>query len=132
MVMPPAVIIHGIDDLRLVLATKQACTIFSARHAASYGGCLWWQSLLGHAPAGQIHVLDCGDEAGRALEALQLGLPGLVLDEANPAFALVAELAARQGADLYSTRPRALDLAATNAAWHLNAWLAGDIGKASR
>jgi hypothetical protein len=55
-------------------------------------------------------VLDCADSPGHALAALRAGMRLLVLDPACPAFAAVAGAAAELGAEVWPTRPPALDL----------------------
>ena len=80
--------------------------------------------LIDAAGASKISFLDCDVAAGRALEALRLGLHGIVL-RPQPGFATVAEIAAAQGAVLLPHAPPALDLAQPGACRHLQAWLGG-------
>jgi hypothetical protein len=70
-------------------------------------------------------LLDCADAPGRALEALKLGLGGIVLNCPQASFAVVAEIAAAQGAFLLSQAPPALDLGQCGANRRLEAWLTG-------
>ncbi len=88
-----------------------------------YAGCLWWSALLAAAGWTGPALLDCGDAPGRALEALKLGATGIVLGCPPPAFAVVAGIAADQGAMLLAAAPPALDLAQRGAARSLAAWL---------
>ncbi|HVE20693.1 MAG TPA: hypothetical protein VNC39_01850 [Acidocella sp.] len=68
--------------------------------------------------------MDCDTDAGRALEALRLGLLGIVL-RPQPSFATVAEIAAAQCAVVLRQAPPALDLAQPGADRRLRAWLGG-------
>jgi DNA-binding NarL/FixJ family response regulator len=120
--LPPAVIVHGPADVQAVLAAGAAATLLSGPAAAGYAGCAWWRALTRDFTAGP-HFLDCGDQAGRALEALRLGLPGIVLAAPDAVFAAVREMAA--GATLVlATAPPALDMARRGAARRLAGWLA--------
>jgi len=123
MFLPPAVIVHGLGDARRALAAGRAVTLVSAPGAASFSGCLWWARLLEAAAFDGPALLDCGPASGRALEALRLGLRGIVLSCPQPAFAVVAELAAAQNATLLAAAPAALDLGEAGAARRLAAWL---------
>lgn len=121
MTLPPAVVIHGPDHLRLALAPGRAVTLLSAPGAALYAGALWWRSLVGG--SGQADVLDCAAAPGRALEALACGCPALVLAPC-PAWEAVAERALAQSALLLAARPTALDLAHCHRPAEIAAWLA--------
>jgi hypothetical protein len=122
MVLPPAVIVHGLDDALAALAPAKPVTMLSAPGAAGYGGCLWWAALM-RAAEQKFSLLDCGDAPGRAVEALRLGLPGIVLRcEAN-IFAAVAGIAAEYGAVLLRQAPPALDMGVRGAERRLAAWL---------
>jgi hypothetical protein len=123
MVLPPAVIIHGLADARLALSHRRPVTLLSAPAAALYGGCLWWFSLIEAAETGYPSLLDCADAPGRAIEALRMGVPGIVLGCEPELFAQVAELAQLQGALLLADAPPALDLAGRGAGRKLAAWL---------
>ncbi len=98
-------------------------TLLSAPGAALYAGCLWWQALLRAAETDNMAFLDCADAPGRAVEALRLGLPGVILDCEKPLFEAVAGIAAAQKAVLLQAAPPALDLAVRGAERKLNAWL---------
>jgi hypothetical protein len=125
MEIPPAIIIHNLAHARLALADGRPVTLLSAPGAAVYAGCLWWRELLAEAAFDGTALLDCADAPGRALEALKLGLHGLVLRCPPAAFAVVAELAAAQGALLLADAPPALDLGQYGAIRRLPAWLNG-------
>jgi hypothetical protein len=123
MVLPPAVIIHGLPHARLALAPGRPVTLLSAPGAALYAGCLWWQALIAAAQTDSPHFLDCADAPGRAVEALKLGLPGLILTCEEALFAAVANIAQAQGAALLAAAPPALDLALHGSERSLCAWL---------
>lgn len=127
--IPPAVIVHGMRDVRAALGPGLAVTLLSAPAAAGYMGCLWWQQMLLQAGFAGPAFLDCGDAPGRALEALRLGLGGLILRCDPQRFAIVAEIAAAQGAVLLGQAPPALDLGQAGAARHLRAWLGDETSK---
>jgi hypothetical protein len=123
MVLPPAVIIHGLPHARLALAQGRPVTLLSAPGAALYAGCLWWQALIEAAETDSQHFLDCADAPGRAVEALKLGLPGIILSCEAALFTAVASIARAQGAVLLAAAPPALDLAVRGAERKLCAWL---------
>ncbi len=123
--LPPAVIVHGLADARLALAQARPVTLLSAPGAACHAGCLWWHSLLRASQTPYLALLDCADSPGRALEALRMGLKGIVLGCDAGLFTAVLEPAAIYGALLLPRAPPALDLAARGAARGLPAWLAG-------
>ncbi len=123
MVCPPAVIIHGLADARLALSWRRPVTLLSAPAAGLYAGCLWWQALIAAAETDGPAFLDCADAPGRAVEALRLGLRGVVLNCEPLLFEAVAGIARAQGAVLLANAPPALDLASHDAARRLEAWL---------
>jgi hypothetical protein len=124
----PAVIVHGIFDARAALAAGRKVTLLSAPGAALFGGCFWWRALMAEAGFTGVSLLDCADAAGRAVEAIRLGLPGVVLEGGIPAYGAVAILAAEAGAMILPAAPPALNLGKRGAARQLNAWL-DDTGR---
>jgi hypothetical protein len=123
MQLPPAIIIHSLEDARLALAPGRPVTLLSAPGAALYGGCLWWAALLRQAGAQDVSLFDCAAAPGRALEALRLGLLGIVLTCEPVAYNVVAGIAAAQGAVLLPAAPLALDLADPGGKRRLSSWL---------
>ncbi len=119
----PAVIVHGLDDAQAALAPRRPVTLLSAPGAAVFGGCLWWRSLMAAAGYEGVSLLDCADAAGRAAEALRLGLPGVVLSPRAPSFAVVQGLARDAGALILPAPPPALDLGKNGAVRQLTAWI---------
>lgn len=131
---PPAVVIHSLADARLVLDAAGALPVvlLSAPDAACFMGAAWWLALMHAATAGRpcavIDVLDCGDAAGWAMQALRLGQKRLIVDPACPQFDAVLERAVTTGATIGTIRPPALDLAQHGAGRKLLGWLAGTSG----
>ncbi len=130
MLLPPAVIVHGLPDARAALRPGRTVTLLSARGAALYAGALWWRELVAAARAGHPatpaqDVLDCADAPGAAMAALRAGQILLVLDVACPGFAAVQGAAATLGAHVLPQPPPALDLADAGAQRRLARWLAG-------
>ncbi len=123
--LPPAVIVHSLADAKAALAPGRPLTLLSAPGAAQFAGCLWWRALLAAADFSGPALLDCSSAPGRALEALHLGLGGVVLCAPARAFSLVAQLAAAQGALALPLAPPALDLRLNGAIRRLDSWLAG-------
>jgi hypothetical protein len=129
----PCVTVHNLSHAVAALAPGRAVTLLSGEGAASYAGCGWWRALVAaararHPDTPARDILDCADAPGRAMEALRLGQPAVVLWRGSPAFAAVAAAAAEGGAELLGERPPSLDLAAADGARRLAAWLAGDTG----
>jgi hypothetical protein len=125
MTLPPAVTIHGLDHARSALAPGRPVTLLSAPGAGTYAGVGWWRALIatagGDTPPPDI--LDCGQAAGRVLEALRAGQRLIVIRAGDAIFTELATLAAASGAELLRTPPPSLDLGQPNAARHLAAWL---------
>ena len=124
MKLPPAAVVHGLPHLRQALAPGRPVTLLSGPGAALYAGCGWWRALMAMGAGGHPDILDCGDAAGRALEALRAGCRLLVLDGALPSWPLVSARAAAYGGFLLPARPPALDLAQPGAHRRLERWLA--------
>ncbi len=131
----PVIVIHGLDDARAVLdgACRAGCdavTLLSAPDAACFMGAAWWRALVVAASAFEPglrrdDLLDCGNAAGRAVEALRLGQRGLILSNACPQRPAVLERASPLGAIVLASRPPALDLAEPGAVRRLDTWLRG-------
>jgi len=120
---PPAVIVHDLPQMQAVLVLRRPVLLCSAPAAGLYMGAGWWRELLTAAAATGLSLLDCADAPGRALEALEEGLPGIILKCADAAFAAVAQIARGQNTILLSTAPPALDLALPASYRQLAAWL---------
>ena len=132
-----AVVIHGyahaLAALEAVRApARPACrlVLLSAPAAAGFLGPGWWAALMAALQPRMIatdaaDLLDCGSSAGRAMEALRLGLRRLILSPDCAQHAAVLARAAPLGAEVGSVRPEALDLAEWHAARRLAEWLHG-------
>jgi hypothetical protein len=139
MTRPPAVVVHGLEQARAALAPGLPVTLLSGPGAALYAGCLWWRELVGAARRAHpgltiMDILDCADAPGRALAALRIGQPAIVLLPHVRSFHAVVAIAAAQGGDVLPARPPALDLGQRLAPGRLAAWLRadtvpGDIGR---
>ena len=129
---PPAIIVHGLAELKAAMAGARPFTLLSAPGAANFGGCAWWAELIVAGGFAGPALLDCGDAPGRAVEALRLGLSGVVLACESAAFTAVAGIAASCGARLLAAAPPALDLGQRGAERRLAAWLADDSAAALR
>jgi hypothetical protein len=124
---PPAVIVHSLADVKRALEPGLPVLLVSGPGAGLYGGCLWWLALLQAADFAGVSLLDCGDAPGRAVEAVRLGVPGVILDCEPVLFRAVAGLAAARGTMIMPSRPAALDISGRWVEGRLLAWLAGDI-----
>jgi hypothetical protein len=137
MILHPAVVVHGLGQLRAALRPGLPTTVLSAPGAAVFAGCMWWRALIGQGrteyPLARFDdVLDCADAPGQAMAALRIGQRVLLLDPACPAFAAVNACASTVGAIVLPTRPAALDLAQPGSERSLLAWLRGDRTDALR
>lgn len=127
--LPPAVMVHGLEQARRACALGLPVTLLSAPGAAAAWGCLWWQSLLAAVPYAGPALLDCGTAPGRATEALTLGVKGVILASC-PVWDELAWLATQTQAVLLPASPAFLDLG-QNDRWRkqdetrLLAWLGG-------
>ena len=121
MVLPPAVVIHGRAHRVAAYAPGRPVLLLSAPGAACYAGAGWWRALTQGTE--QPAALDCGDQPGRALEALAVGCP-LVILLPCPAWQSVATRT--PPGTLLAARPPALDLQHPGAARRLDRWLQGD------
>jgi len=123
--LAPAIIVHGFADARRAMAPGRPFTMLSAPGAARYAGCLWWQQLLAQSGFRGLSFLDCGAAPGRALEALKLGITGVILTGSPENFVLVGDIAAAQAALLLGQAPPALDLGKHGATATIETWLNG-------
>lgn len=138
--LPPAAIVHGLDDACTVLALGAPVTLLSAPGAAEYAGCGWWLALLrqaGCACPGTTFtdLLDCADASGQALAALRIGQSRLVLRPTAAGWDAVAAIAVGQGGLVLPQAPPALDMADRRDRRRLHEWLQprttpGDSGSA--
>jgi hypothetical protein len=130
MIIPPAVIVHGLADARTALAPGLPVTLLSAPAAALFAGCSWWREMVAAAHADapltdMVDILDCADASGMAMGALRSAVCRLILWPDAPGWAAVHDIAGRQGGFVLPRAPTALDLADRNAARGLHKWLQG-------
>lgn len=128
MKLAPAVIVHGLEMAQTALAPGYPVTLLSADGAGAYGGVGWWQALVGAARAAYPgtpaeDVLDCGDAAGRALEAIRAGQRLLILRAAGAIWHDIAGRAETRGFHVFAEAPPALDLGERGAGRRLEGWL---------
>ena len=119
---------HALAALQAARQFPCRLTLLSAPNAASFLGPAWWATLMAAlqpqmTAADARDLLDCGRSAGRAMEALRIGLRRLVLTPDCQQFEAVLARAAALDADLARQRPEALDLAEKNALRRLPEWL---------
>lgn len=136
--LPPAVLVHGLDDALAAVAaaaeTGRAVALLSAPAASAHAGALWLlelrrQALDAHPSAGAIAVLDCDDRAGDAQGAIAAGVTHLVFSGRADVAARLADIAAARGAELLTARPAALDLRGRrDAAGACRSWLLAGTG----
>lgn len=138
MALHPAVIVHGLAQVRTALRPGRPVTLLSAYGAALYAGCGFWRALMDRArqefpQALMMDVLDCADGSGQALGALRIGQRLLVLEQTAPGWDAVAAIAAQLGGRVLTKAPPAIDLARRGAERQLGSWLSkppalGDSG----
>jgi hypothetical protein len=130
MIIHPAVIVHGLADVRDALAVGAPVTLLSASGAARYAGCLWWREVVRSGCAGFpdtpfIDILDCADASGMAMSALRSDVIRLVLWPRAPGWQGVARIAQDRGGFVLPVAPVALDMAERGAQRRLHQWLKG-------
>lgn len=105
--MGPLIVIHNIAHARAALAAAAdiGCpvTLVSAPGAAAYLGATVFREMVAAAvretPGATVTaILDCGDDAGLALNALRHGLRVIRLHAGPAAMAAVADIAGQMGA----------------------------------
>ena len=116
----PVFIVHSLAQAdaaaRAAAEAGTAVTLASAPGAVGYAGAGWFLAVLAALAEAQPDadidgVLDCGDDAAAAIEALHAGARWIRLEGADGFIAEVAELAAAAGARLNGAVGPALDLA---------------------
>lgn len=117
--VPPAVLVHGLDDALAAVAaaaeTGRPVALLSAPAASAHAGALWLVELRRRAvdaqPAARaIAILDCDDRAGDAQGAIAAGVTHLVFTGRPDVAARLADIATARDAVLLTERPDALDL----------------------
>ncbi|MBE0531510.1 MAG: hypothetical protein IH626_11835 [Rhodospirillales bacterium] len=105
--MGPMIVIHTLAHARAALAAAAdvGCpvTLISAQGAAAYLGAAVFREIVAEAaretPGATVTaILDCGDDASLALNALRHGLKVIRLRAGPAAMAAVADIAGQMGA----------------------------------
>ena len=114
------IIIHSLADARAALAAARALkspiVLASTDAAGGYAGPAWFKAVVDQARAefpevAATVVLDCGDEAGTALVALQQGFACVRFTGGVAALKRLKDIAGQLGATIETgRRPAALDL----------------------
>lgn len=116
---PATFIVHSLEHLRAALAagaaTGQPIVALSGPGASAYAGPGWFAALAAAGTAAFPNVelttiLDCGDRAGDAVAALNLGLKHLIFTGHPEAAARLSRIGAGLGAVILDHRPDGLDL----------------------
>ncbi len=119
-VMEHRIIVHSLADARAALEAAAAAgtpvTLASARRAAAYLGAAVFREMVSAAVqavpgATYTAVLDCGHDAGLALNALRQGVKRIRVDAPEDVRRRLADIAAQCGAELDEGGDGALDLA---------------------
>jgi hypothetical protein len=100
-------------------------TLLSPPGFALYAGSPWWRALLEQASFTGFSLLDCSDAAGRALEALRIGLRGVILSAEAVIFDQIAAIARETDAQLLAAAPPAFDATGNSDDAELRHWLSG-------
>jgi hypothetical protein len=112
----PLLVVHGLADIATAASLGQPFDLISGPGAALYMGCAWWQEMLKQARSQWpgligIDILDCADDAARAIEAVSIGHQYLVLLAHSPAYKAVLAIADNAGAVVFENRTEALEVA---------------------
>lgn len=109
------------------------CALLSPADAGSFMGPAWWRALMAETGTTLPAFLDCGTAAGRAAEALGLGLHHIVLHAATGRQAWTIDLLARSvGATCLPARPPACVVGPTPSPARLLAYLSGPADAPAR
>lgn len=118
-----AFMVHGLEQARAACSaaaeTRRAISLLSPPGCAQYAGIGWFTAVIAQARAtypdvDMIAVLDCGDAAGRALQALSHGMRYLIIDRDCPALGRLRDIAGQRQATILVEAPSCVDLAAAS------------------
>jgi hypothetical protein len=118
-----AIIVHSLGHAETVLAVADSlggeAVLLSAPGAAGFMGAGMFREIVDQAMAKYPNVLvkailDCGSDAGWALNALRNGVKTIRLQGPNDVLNKVADIASQQNANLDTGKEDALDLATVN------------------
>ena len=114
------VIIHGIyharSSCRAALGNGQSVTVWSALGASSYMGPRWFFEIIrmvrSEFPSLEIlGILDCGDQPGDALAAIETGIEALALTGKRSTIRRIRGIADQANVNLHRRPSHKLDLA---------------------
>lgn len=113
----PVIIVHGLGDVARAVVPGRGIDLVSGAGAALYLGCGWWRAMVAEARSRWlgligVDILDCGDDAARAVEAIGIGQQAVVLSAKSPGYRAVLAIAEGYGARVFPDRPEALELRA--------------------
>ncbi|WP_182986840.1 hypothetical protein [Gluconacetobacter aggeris] len=135
--IPPRVfVVASAVEVRAILsilpapeAPGTACiALLSPADAGCFMGPAWWRALLAETGATLPAFLDCGTAAGRAAEALGLGLRHIVLHGTGRQAETIQHLAHTLGATCLPGRPPHCVVGPTPSPERLRAYIAGTNG----
>ncbi|WP_342627013.1 hypothetical protein AAC691_11715 [Nguyenibacter vanlangensis] len=97
--------LRSVQDVLRRMDTPPPCMLLSPDGAGCLLGPAWWRALLAQTGCVLPAFLDCGASAGRAVEALGLGVRHILLDGSCPQARTVGLLAGELGAVCLGARP---------------------------
>lgn len=118
--MENRIVIHSSAQAETALAAAAeagcAVTLVSPPRAAAYLGAAVFREMMAaalgeHPNVNAKTVLDCGEDAGHALNALRQGLKSIRIDLSGEVRRRIADIARQYGAELDNGNDPALDLA---------------------
>jgi fructose/tagatose bisphosphate aldolase len=114
------IIVHSLDHAKAALASAKelglSVTLRSAPNAAAFMGAevfreMMDQAMAAHPSVTATAILDCGADAGRALNALRNGVKEISLKASEDVMEKIADIAKQQDATLDTSAEKALNLA---------------------
>jgi hypothetical protein len=101
---------HAVAVLQAVVEVGRPVLLLSAAGAGLSVGAGWWRETIVAAriavpEARAASLLDCGDDAGAAQNALRAGVEAIVFTGAAEAAGRLADIARQRGSRLISERP---------------------------
>ena len=115
----PAFVFHDLGQAKAAVSAARAANrpivLITERAAGCYGGPGLYLEIFRQAEGADGDdlaelIIDCGDDAAVAVEALAEGARAVILRGSRAAFARVRAIAAAQGARLLRRRPAAHEL----------------------
>lgn len=110
----PIIVVSSLSEACRALSLGVPVDLLSPPDAAAFGGAAWFARLVAAATAssGAPHswMLDCGDRAGDALDALAVGCPDIIFTGPASVAERLAALTGARGGRLLRRRPFSLTL----------------------